>query len=326
MLPVLLTIASGLALALAFVTGQLAPQFGTIIYALAMSIGLVPVAKRALTGALAGSPFTIEMLMSIAAIGALIIGAAEEAAVVVFLFLVGELLEGVAAGRARASIRGLAKLVPDTAQREQSDGRTGIVAAEELARGDTIQVRPGDRIAADGEIISGNSSINEAPVTGESVPKNRKAGDHVFAGTVNGEGLLRVRVTNTAEDNTISRIIRLVEEAQERKAPTERFIDRFSRYYTPFILLLALLVAVLPPLVAGAGWSEWIYKGLAVLLIGCPCALVISTPAAIAASLSVLLAAQSGPGGLFLSPTPPALYRLHRPSPHPGGSHDSCPS
>lgn len=281
-----LTIASGLALALAFVTGQLAPQFSTIIYALAMSIGLVPVAKRALTGAIAGSPFTIEMLMSIAAIGALIIGAAEEAAVVVFLFLVGELLEGVAAGRARASIRDLAKLVPDTAQREQSNGRTEAVAAEELARGDTIQVRPGDRIAADGEIISGNSSINEAPVTGESVPKNRTAGDHVYAGTVNGEGLLRVRVTNTAEDNTISRIIRLVEEAQERKAPTERFIDRFSRYYTPFILLLALLVAVLPPLVAGAGWSEWIYKGLAVLLIGCPCALVISTPAAIAASLS----------------------------------------
>lgn len=281
-----LTIASGLALALAFVTGQLAPQFSTIIYALAMSIGLVPVAKRALTGAIAGSPFTIEMLMSIAAIGALIIGAAEEAAVVVFLFLVGELLEGVAAGRARASIRDLAKLVPDTAQREQSNGRTEAVAAEELARGDTIQVRPGDRIAADGEIISGNSSINEAPVTGESVPKNRTAGDHVYAGTVNGEGLLRVRVTNTAEDNTISRIIRLVEEAQERKAPTERFIDRFSRYYTPFILLLALLVAVLPPLVAGAGWSEWIYKGLAILLIGCPCALVISTPAAIAASLS----------------------------------------
>ena len=135
-------------------------------------------------------------------------------------------------------------------------------------------------------IVSGDSAINEAPVTGESVPVRKETGDTVFAGTVNGDAALRIRVTAAAEDNTIARVVRLVEEAQESKAPTERFIDRFSKYYTPGVVVVAALVAVLPPLVAGASWSEWVYKGLAILLIGCPCALVISTPAAIAAALS----------------------------------------
>lgn len=203
----------------------------------------------------------------------------------VVLFLIGEMLEGVAAGRARASIQGLADLVPKTALVERAGG-TVEVPAEDLVVGDVIVVRPGDRIPADGEIVEGASAIDEAPVTGESTPKRKGVSDGVFAGTISTDGVLKVRVTAAASDNTIARVVRLVEEAQEAKAPTERFIDRFSRYYTPAVLVVGALVALLPPLVAGGDWNEWIYKGLAILLIGCPCALVISTPAAIAAGLA----------------------------------------
>ena len=245
----------------------------------------MPVAWRAITAARYGTPFSIEMLMTIAAVGAVIIGAQEEAAAVVFLFLVGEMLEGVAAGRARKSIQGLTALVPKTALVE-ANGETREVPAENLAVGATILVRPGDRIAADGTIVEGASAVDEAPVTGESVPKRKTIGDAVFAGTINTDGVLRVTVTAAAADNTIARVVRLVEEAQEAKAPTERFIDRFSRVYTPAVLVVGALVAIVPPLLFGGAWGEWVYKGLAILLIGCPCALVISTPAAIAAGLS----------------------------------------
>lgn len=281
----LLTIASGLGLAAAYLLGKLVPGIEPWAFEAAMLIGLVPIARRAVTAALAGVPFTIEMLMTIAAVGAVIIGAGEEGATVVFLFLVGELLEGVAAGRARDSIRALTKLVPRTALLEV-DGKTREVPAESLAVGAIVLVRPGDRLPADGVVLTGESAIDESPVSGESMPVRRGEGDPVFAGTVNGEAALHVRVTATAADNTIARVVKLVEEAQESKAPTERFIDRFSRYYTPGVVVAAMLVAVVPPLVLGAAWSEWVYKGLAILLIGCPCALVISTPAAIAASLS----------------------------------------
>lgn len=280
-----LTLFSGVALVAAFIAATLIPEAKPWAYDLAMLVGLVPIARRAFSAAVTGTPFSIEMLMTIAAVGAAIIGASAEAAAVIFLFLVGELLEGVAAGRARAGIRGLSRLVPKTARVERGD-RVEEVQADSLAVGDMLLVRPGDRIAADGEIISGVSAVNEAPVTGESTPANKEPGETVYAGTVNGDGVLRVRVTAAAEDNTIARIIKLVEEAQERKAPTERFIDRFSRYYTPGVVLLAAMVAILPPLFAAEPWLEWIYKGLAILLIGCPCALVISTPAAIAAALS----------------------------------------
>lgn len=248
-------------------------------------IGIVPVARKAYAAASAGMPFTIEMLMTIAATGALVIGAAEEAALVVFLFAVGEVLEGVAADKARASIRALGELVPKTAIIEEN-GETRTVDAAALNIGQTVLVRPGDRIPADGEITDGVSGIDESPVTGESVPKTKGIGEPVFAGSVNSEAALRVRVTKAAEDNTIARIIRLVEEAQEARAPTERFIDRFSRVYMPAIVGLAVLVAIVPPLLLGAEWSVWIYRALALLLIGCPCALVISVPASIAASLS----------------------------------------
>ena len=235
--------------------------------------------------AFAGPPFSIEMLMTIAAVGAVIIGAGEEGATVVFLFLVGEMLEGVAAGKARASIQALTRLVPKTALVEQ-DGRTREITAESLVVGAVILVRPGDRIPADGVVVSGESAIDEAPVTGESMPVRKGFDASVFAGTVNGDAALRVRVTAAAADNTIARVVKLVEEAQESKAPTERFIDRFSTYYTPAVVAVAALVAIVPPLFFGGVWSAWVYKGLAILLIGCPCALVISTPAAIAASLS----------------------------------------
>ncbi len=280
-----LTILSGLALVVAYVVGHLVPSIAPYAFIIAMLVGLVPIARRAVMAALSGTPFSIEMLMTIAAVGAVIINAGEEAATVVFLFLVGELLEGVAAGKARASIQSLTTLVPKNALLEAA-GEVKEVPAETLAVGSIILVRPGDRISADGTILSGESAIDEAPVTGESTPVRKGAGETVFAGTVNGDAALRVRVTAAAEDNTIARVVKLVEEAQESKAPTERFIDRFSRYYTPGVVVVAALVAVLPPLLTGAAWGEWIYKGLAILLIGCPCALVISTPAAIAASLS----------------------------------------
>jgi len=280
-----LTILCGLALAMAFAAAHLFPETAFWAFTLAMAVGLVPIARRALAGAMNGSPFSIETLMTVAAAGAVVIDAAEEAAVVVVLFLIGELLEGIAAGRARASIRALAELMPKTALLERG-GETETVAADSLAVGAVVLVRPGDRIPADGTVLTGESAVDEAPVTGESVPKRKEPGDTVFAGTVNQDGVLRLEVTSAAADNTISRVIALVEEAQESKAPTERFIDRFSRYYTPAVMVAAALIAVLPPLVGGADWATWIYRGLAVLLIGCPCALVISTPAAIAAALS----------------------------------------
>jgi Cd2+/Zn2+-exporting ATPase len=248
-------------------------------------IGVAPVALRAFNALRAGIPFTIEALLTIAAIGALFIGAAEEAALVVFLFAVGEVLEGVAADKARASIRALADLVPKTAILEEN-GSTREVDAASLEIGQRVLVRPGDRIPADGEIAEGTSGVDESPVTGESMPKTKGPGDPVFAGSINAEAVLRITVTKAAEDNTISRIIALVEEAETARAPTERFIDRFSRVYMPAIVVLAILVAIIPPLAMGAEWGTWIYRALALLLIGCPCALVISVPASIASALS----------------------------------------
>jgi Cd2+/Zn2+-exporting ATPase len=280
-----LAVLTGVLLALAFLSQYVVPAASHWIYIGATAVGVLPVARRAFAAARAGMPFTIEMLMTIAAAGALVIGAAEEAALVVFLFAVGEVLEGVAANRARASIRALGELVPKTAMLEEN-GTAWEVAASTLVIGQTVLVRPGDRIPADGEILSGVSGIDESPVTGESVPKTKGVGESVFAGSINTEAAIRVRVEKAAQDNTIARIIRLVEEAQEARAPTERFIDRFSRYYMPAVVGLALLVALIPPLAFGGDWWTWTYRALALLLIGCPCALVISVPASIASALS----------------------------------------
>ena len=254
-------------------------------FILATLLGVAPIARKAVAMARAGMPATIEMLMTIAAVGALFIGAAGEAALVVFLFAVGEMLEGIAAGKARDGIRALGDLIPKTA-RVVVGARIRDIPAAQLAVGQIVQVRPGDRVPADGTVVAGISGVDESPVTGESVPALKEPGADVYAGSINAEAELRVRVSRTSEDNTIARIVRLVEEAESARAPTERFIERFSRWYMPAVVGAALLVAVLPPLMMGAAWDVWIYRALALLLIGCPCALIISVPASIAAALS----------------------------------------
>ncbi len=270
---------------LGFLAGALWPQLGGAAWWPAALVGLAYFGRKAIALARAGSPFSIEMLMSIATLGALAIGAASEAAMVVFLFTIGELLEGVAAGRARAGIQALAGLVPRHALKLEG-GIASPVPAASLAPGDLVLVRPGDRIPADGAVVEGHSEVDESPVTGESVPIAKAEGDAVFAGSVNASGALQLRVTRAAADNTIARIIRLVEEAQEAKAPTARFIERFAAWYTPAAVVVAALVVVGPPLLAGADWGTWLYRGLALLLVACPCALVLSTPAAIASGLA----------------------------------------
>ena len=272
-------------LAVAFGVAWVAPLLSFYAYLAAAIVGLVPIARRAFAGAVSGTPFSIETLMSVAAAGAIAIGEAEEAAVVIFLFAVGELLENVAAGRARAGIKELIRLVPRVAQIEQG-GEVREVTVEQLRVGDVALVRPGDRVPSDGEIIEGVSELDEAPVTGESVPVSKTVGAFVYAGSINGNGTLRISITKTAADNTIARIIHLVEDAQSSKAPTARFIDKFAAYYTPASMAAAALIIVVPPLFFGADWETWIYRGLATLLIACPCALVISTPAAIASGLA----------------------------------------
>lgn len=280
-----LVITSGALLAVSIFAAQFFPMLGLWPFVAATLIALLPIASRALTAAQSGSIFTIEMLMTIAALGALAINAAEEAAVVVFLFAVGELLEGVAATQARKSISALTELTPKTAIIVEND-RQREVAAEILEAGQIVLVRPGDRIACDGVIEQGSSEIDESPVTGESLPRAKSIGDEVFAGTINLGSTLKLRVTRAAADNTIARIIRLVEEAQSAKAPVQRFVDKFARIYMPIVVGIAVLVAVVPPLALGGAWGIWIYRALSLLLIACPCALVISTPAAIAAGLS----------------------------------------
>jgi len=256
------------------------------LFLVATLVALIPFGRRAIALARMGSPFSIETLMCTAAIGAAIIGAAEEAAVVVLLFALGEMLENVAAGRARAGIRALASLMPRTALRVSATGGTQEIPAAQLRVGDLVLVRPGDRLPCDGTIEEGRSALDESPVTGESVPVTRGPGETVRAGSINADGALRLRVTHAASDNTIARIIRLVEEATASRAPTQRFIERFSAWWTPGAMTVSLLVILATPFLFGWDWSTSLYRGLAVLLIACPCALVISVPAAMASGLS----------------------------------------
>jgi Cd2+/Zn2+-exporting ATPase len=254
---------------------------------------------------------SIDVLMSTASIGALLIGAYVEAGMVMVLFAVGETLEGYTNNRARESIQSMLQIVPERASlRQVHQGHVHEVEVEvgELEVGDVIFVRPGERIPMDGEVLSGESRVNQAPITGESRLQDKKQGDPVFAGTVNGDGSLEVRITRLAQDNTISRMIALIEEAQERKAPAQRFVDRFARVYTPTVVSLAVLVALLPPLLLGQpflnpgdGTTGWLYRALALLVVACPCALVISIPVSVVSALSN--AARSGAlikGGAFL--------------------------
>ncbi len=280
-----LVLASGALLGLAWILAFSVPPYAFYAFSAAALLALAPMARKAVLSAVAGQPFTIETLVTIAVIGAIFIGEAAEAAVVVFLFSIGEMLEMLAAAKARKSVQALADLVPKTAFLV-ADGTTREISADSLQVGDIVEVRPGGRVPADGVIVRGQTAIDEAAVTGESIPKNKGPGDGVFAGSINADGVIRIRVEKAAENNMISRILHLVEEAQASKAPTARFIDRFSTYYTPGVIVVSALIAIIPPLFMGGEWGEWTYKGLAILLIGCPCALVLSTPAAITSGIS----------------------------------------
>lgn len=277
---------SAIAITMAYAIAALYPQSEIWAFSVATLIAVGPIAQKALCSAQLGVFFTIQMLMTLATIGALVIGEQEEACIVVLLFSLGEVLEGLAADKARSGIRALMKLLPRDALLEKPDGGLVKIEASGLQVDQVIVARPGDRIAADGEILSGVSSVDESPVTGESVPVSKEPGLRVRAGTINHDATLRIRVDCLPEDNTIARIIAMVEEAQDLKAPTERYIDSFSRVYMPIILVMAVVVAVLPPLMGWGDWGTWSYRALALLLIGCPCALVISVPAAVASSLS----------------------------------------
>jgi Zn2+/Cd2+-exporting ATPase len=269
---------------------------------------LVLIATVALAGApifikgaralLYGRRINIDLLMTLAALGAVFIGAAGEGAAVVVLFTLGEGLERYSAARARDSLRSLLALQPETATLlEHHDGHTHTrqVAAAMLAPGNIVLVRPGERIAADGVVRSGHSSVNQAAVTGESTPVEKSQGDSVLSGTVNSEGALEIEVTRAASDSTVARIARLVEQAQARRSPAERAVDRFARWYTPAVVVLAALLVAVPvlafgqPLLTTPGGAEgWLYRGLALLIVACPCALVISIPVTVVSSLTRL--------------------------------------
>lgn len=229
----------------------------------------------------------INLLVVVAAIGASVIGEWVEASAVVFLFGVAEWLEGWADRRARRATEALLELAPKIAVVKR-DGRFVEVPVDQVALGETVATKSGMSIPLDGEVIFGESSVNQAPITGESVPVDKKPGDTVFAGTINGEGSLEIKVTKTTGDTTLARIIRLVAEAQEQKAPTQRFVDVFARYYTPAVTAVALLVFLVPPLLMGGDWNTWLYRACVLLIIACPCALVISTPVSIVAGLTAL--------------------------------------
>ncbi|WP_020006391.1 heavy metal translocating P-type ATPase [Salinicoccus albus] len=271
----------------------------TLLYAAAIVIsGFKPI--KSAYYAIKSRSLDMNVLMSAAAIGAALIGEWFEGAIVVWLFTLGTFLQNRSIEQTRNSIRGLMELAPSEAW-VKSGGDLVKQPVEAVSLGDTIVVKPGDRIPLDGEILQGETSINQAPITGESIPVDKVAGDTVYAGTINESGALNVTVTKLVNDTTISKIIHLVEEAQEQKAPAEAFIDKFASIYTPIVFSLALAVIVLPPLFDFGSWSEWVYRGLALLVVACPCALVISTPVAIVSAIGN--AAKNGiliKGGTFL--------------------------
>lgn len=243
----------------------------------------------------------INALMSIAVTGAILIGQWPEAAMVMFLFTVAELIEAKSLDRARNAIGGLMQMTPERATVQQADGTWVEQDVKTIELGARVRVRPGERIGLDGEVLSGTSTIDQAPITGESLPVEKTVGDKVFAGTINQAGSLEYAVTAAANNSTLARIIHAVEQAQGARAPTQRFVDQFSKIYTPAVFILALAVAVIPPLFMGALWFDWIYRALVLLVVACPCALVISTPVTIVSGLAA--AARKGilvKGGVYL--------------------------
>lgn len=253
-------------------------------FAVSIALGVAPIAQRAAISIRAAA-LDINVLMLVAVAGAAVLGEWGEAASVVFLFALAQLLEARAMDRARGAIRGLMELAPAEAV-VRRDAVTATIPVDAVLVGDIVLVRPGEKIPLDGAVTAGLSHVNQAPVTGESLPVEKQPGDDVFAGTINGRGALDVRVTRLRRDSTLARIIHLVERAQAQRAPTQSFVDRFARIYTPIVLCLALLVAFVPPLMFGGAWADWTYRALVLLVISCPCALVISTPVSIVSALA----------------------------------------
>jgi Cd2+/Zn2+-exporting ATPase len=257
--------------------------------------------------ALKTATLNINFLMSLAVIGAIAIGQWPEAAMVIFLFAVAELIESLSLDRVRNAVHGLLKLAPDVVAIQSASGAWEDQPAESVTVGAVMRVKPGERIALDGVVLNGESSVNQAPITGESMPVAKRVGDTVYAGTINERGLLDVTVTTNSGNSTLAKIVRVIEETQGNRAPTQRFVDVLARYYTPAVVVLAVLVAILPPLLFDASFSAWLYKALVMLVIACPCALVISTPVTIVSGLTA--AARRGmliKGGQYLE----AGYRL----------------
>ncbi|MBF4446963.1 zinc/cadmium/mercury/lead-transporting ATPase [Vibrio anguillarum] len=273
------------AMILAAIVQPYFPQISDGMFILTCLAGLYPIGKKAIQLARSGTPFAIETLMSVAALGALYLGETVEAAMVLLLFLIGERLEAFAASKARSGVQALMALVPETATKIVAGERI-TVAAHELKPGDVVEVSPGSRLPADGQLHEASASFDESALTGESLPVERYQGDSIMAGAVVADQVVRFTITSKQGENAIDRILHLIEEAESRKAPLERFLDKFSRWYTPLMMLVSLAVVVIPPTLFAQPWETWVYRGLALLLIACPCALVISTPAAITSGLA----------------------------------------
>ncbi|WP_254055075.1 heavy metal translocating P-type ATPase [Kiloniella sp. EL199] len=276
---------AGTALFIAVILTQVNPVNARIYYSVAALIGLIPIFLNTLRSIRFGQYFGIQTLMTVAAIGALFLGEALEASMVLFLFLIGEALEQRAVNKAREGVTLLLDLQPKVARLVQGS-HSQEIPVEDLSVGDVIEVRPGERLPADGVVLNSMAVLDESALTGESIPRNREIDDTAQAGVLVLEKLTTFRVTSEAGDNTLDRIIRLIEESEEHKAPVARFIDRFSSWYTPAMMGVSLLVAMIPPLFFNGAWDTWIYKALTLLIISCPCALVISVPAAVTSSLA----------------------------------------
>ncbi|MBR9691583.1 cadmium-translocating P-type ATPase [Candidatus Woesearchaeota archaeon] len=298
---VLIMLAAGIVLAIGLYLEFLTNQHLTaqILFFVVVIVAGYDILKRGFFSILK-IRFDMNLLISIAAIGAFLIGHGEEGAAVIFLFFIAEFLEDYAAERARKSIASLLELAPETAAVKRK-GNEIKVHVHEVNIDDILIVRPGDRIPLDGTVVKGASSVNQAPITGESMPVSKAKGDDVFAGTINEEGYLEIKVTKKSDETTLSKIVKLVNEAQKQKSKTEVFIDKFAKYYTPTVIILAALVMIIPTLVFGLPFSEWFYKALVLLVISCPCALAISTPVSMVSSITS--AAKNGvliKGGNFI--------------------------
>ncbi len=254
-------------------------------FALAIVAGLVEIAPAGLRGVIHERSLDINFLVTVAVAGAVLLGEWSEAATVVFLFSAGETIESVTFARTRRSVQALMAIAPDTARVKRASGREDAVPVDEVPVDSIVAVRPGDRIPLDGVVVAGESSVDQAPITGESLPADKAVGDTVFAGTINRAGYLEIRTTKPFSENTLAKIVQMVESAQSQKAPSQRFVERFARVYTPAVVIGAVLLAALPPLLFGQPLVPWFNRTLVLLLVACPCALVVSTPISVIAAI-----------------------------------------